>query len=307
MDWYYAIKDEKHGPVSATRLAELGRGGTLLADDLAWREGLLEWRPFHQVAGEIFSQGAETPVETAVCAHSRRVLPVAEMIPYGDQWIDPQHKDAFLQRLMESGDTATWRARHIVEQTPVGFWTRFLALSLDHLILLIPSLLCWIPHLIASSRADHAPGDEWSPAMTLTHILGLLAIYAIHATYHTWMIGGKHRATLGKQAFGAIVTRPDGGRVTHLRAFARFLALSIVNLLFFLLCVGGGTVITTTFLGSLTGSGVGAVIVMMFTFLPLTVLFSLVGLLPFCMAGLDSRKRALHDRISATVVIRKAP
>lgn len=306
MDWYYAINEEKHGPVAASQLADLSRCGTLLADDFVWREGFLEWRPFRQIADEVFGEGADGPVETAVCAHSRRALPVAEMIPYGDQWIDPDYKDNFLQQLMETGANPSWRSRLVVRQIPVGFWTRLLALVLDHLILFLPTLLCLVPFFISSNSADLGEGGEWTRPMIVSYSLGLLASFTIHGAYHIWMIGGRHRATLGKQAFGAIVTLPDGGRVTHLRALARFLAWSVVNQLFFFLCAFGGAFLTAMFLGTLAGGALGVVLLLMFTFLPLTLLFSFVGLFPFWMAGLDSRKRALHDRLCSTVVIRKA-
>ncbi len=43
--WYYLSGDQQHGPVSAGRLHQLARSGTLLPEDLVWREGMDDWLP----------------------------------------------------------------------------------------------------------------------------------------------------------------------------------------------------------------------------------------------------------------------
>src|SRR5258708_9538399 len=49
MTWFYAINDQKTGPVSDSQLDELLSSGTINRDTLVWREGMAEWQPLKAV------------------------------------------------------------------------------------------------------------------------------------------------------------------------------------------------------------------------------------------------------------------
>lgn len=96
MDWYYEKDNQQNGPVPVEDLLALLESREISRDTLVWRDGLDGWQPLH-AAGVLM---AETGEEMAVCAYSGAVRPKSEMIPYGDRWVLPEHRDAFVQSLM---------------------------------------------------------------------------------------------------------------------------------------------------------------------------------------------------------------
>ena len=44
-DWYYAINNQQHGPVSEAELRDLADRGRLGPRDLVWKDGMAEWVP----------------------------------------------------------------------------------------------------------------------------------------------------------------------------------------------------------------------------------------------------------------------
>lgn len=50
MQWYYAAGQEQKGPVSTEELLELARTGAVTASTLIWKEGMAEWKNVREVA-----------------------------------------------------------------------------------------------------------------------------------------------------------------------------------------------------------------------------------------------------------------
>lgn len=48
MTWYYAEAGQQAGPVEETVLEEMFRAGKIQADTLVWREGMADWRPYSE-------------------------------------------------------------------------------------------------------------------------------------------------------------------------------------------------------------------------------------------------------------------
>lgn len=321
MHWFYVINSEKQGPHPAARLAELGRSGSLGADDLVWREGLAEWRPFQALAGEIFAEASggdpSSPVDTAVCAHSGRALPVAELVPYGESWIDPHYKEVFVQRLMEAGDSGATRGLSAAPAY-VGFWWRALGWLVDYFVLLIPSMLCMLPYFIASFGSGFAMGTDpgatgalngWTAAIVITYALGLLGQFAVNGGYHTWMTV-KYQGTVGKMTIGAKIVTAGGDRVTTGRAFCRWLCLYWLNGIIWMvvMAVGFGIGFGILFAMGFKDPGSadsGATIAGVLAMLVFGGGGFVLGMFPYWMAGIDGEKRALHDRLCSTRVVKK--
>ncbi|MCB1089049.1 MAG: RDD family protein [Verrucomicrobiae bacterium] len=320
MNWFYAIDGARRGPVSANDLALLSRTGKLGAEDLAWRDGMPEWRPFRRVAGEVFSEASggdpASPIETAVCAHTGRALPLSELVPYGDRWIDPQHKESFVQRLMEVGDSQLARDEDS-EMVVVGFWWRFLSWIIDYMVLILPSMICMIPYFFSAFAAgvfttknqeNPNPFSGWTAAIMGAYALGVLGQMAVQGTYHTWMVK-KYQGTVGKMAIGAKIVTANGDRVTTWRAFSRWLCSYWLNGMIAGIITMIGVFIGAVILGA-TASGkgegdpsmvFGGVLAMMIFGMGGAIL----GMFPYWMAAFDPEKRALHDRICATRVVKK--
>lgn len=112
-EWFAGIGGERIGPLTADELLQRRRQGEIRDDTLVWTDGWADWRPF-AAAGLSSDQAGATPSVSGVlpalgigdgelvrCAVSGDYRPPAEMLQYGDAWVAPEHKDAFLQLLRE--------------------------------------------------------------------------------------------------------------------------------------------------------------------------------------------------------------
>lgn len=314
--WFYTDREAiQQGPIDDSTLLDLNRNGDINAKSLVWQEGLPEWTSFRAVAGNLYRDSeSDVPVEIGVCAHSGQIYPVSEMIPYGEALIGPEHKEVFVQTLMETG------AVRVEDATAkkfdyVGFWWRVLASVLDYMIKMIPSWICMIPYYVAAfSGGLSMTGDNaedifagWSVVMMICYGLGVLAILAVSIFYETWMVG-KYQGTLGKLIIGAKVVNPDGSRLTYKRAFFRWLVKKPLNYLILFLpsTLGFAAVVGGLAALDLGGDDESSAFVLAM----LTGIFVYAALLGLCagiywMAAFDSEKRTFHDRLLGTRVVRK--
>jgi hypothetical protein len=65
IEWYYARDNKQMGPVSAAELKRLASVGSLVPDDLVWREGMTAWAPARNVRG-LFDEEGPTAAAPAV-------------------------------------------------------------------------------------------------------------------------------------------------------------------------------------------------------------------------------------------------
>ncbi len=324
MEWYYSKGKQQAGPVSSAGLLALQQDGELAGNTLVWREGQGDWREFREVAGEVFGDtsgdsGEGGRVETAVCAYSGKVLPKGEMVPYGDAWVAPEHKEAFVQQLMEGGRMELGEQGEYGQQY-IGFWWRVLASLIDYFVKLIPSMICQVPYFIASfmtassgspsASEDINPLGVWTAAMVATYLLALFGQMGVSIFYETWMVG-KYQATVGKMAIGALVVNPDGSRVGYGKSFGRWAAKKMLNntILMVVVMVPVAGIALVGGVGGALSEGASAdpsafagLILLMFVGI---AVFYPLGLFPFWMCGLDKEKRTLHDRVCATRVVKK--
>lgn len=61
MQWYYAVGGQRLGPVSQAGYEQLVREGVIKPDTLVWRQGMSAWQPQSSVAGELPTGGVESP------------------------------------------------------------------------------------------------------------------------------------------------------------------------------------------------------------------------------------------------------
>ena len=317
-NWFYTdALATQQGPVEGPTLLDLNQSGEVKARSLVWREGMETWVSFSTVAAKLFeSSGNGDPVEIGVCAHSGRVYPMREMIPYGEALIGPEHKEEFLQLMMEGAAVEIPDAT-IQGTEYVGFWWRTLSSLLDYMIKMLPSGLCMVPYYVVAfaggAGAVNPDGEDFesltgfTAMMMIAYGFGLLCVLAFSIFYETWMVG-KYQATLGKIIIGAKVVNPDGSRLTYKRAFIRWLAKKPLNYLIVWIpsALGLGIMIAVITMASKDSANNAAG----FVFAMVTGLFVSVALLGLCsgvywMAAFDPEKRALHDRVSSTRVVKK--
>jgi uncharacterized RDD family membrane protein YckC len=158
---------------------------------------------------------------SAHCAECGSVFPVDDMIRHGNAYVCARCKPVFMQKLLEGAEIRTGKLRY------AGFWLRFGAILLDGIALGIVSLVVGAI-LGASVRLIAAVEPMGIIATLLVQFLSII----LAVSYETFFIG-RYGATLGKMACHIHVVAPDGGRVSYLRAFARYFAklLSSITLL----------------------------------------------------------------------------
>jgi len=134
---------------------------------------------------------------------------------FGDHWICAACKPAYVQRLRQGvGRPGTLRYG--------GFWLRGLAQFVDGLILVVPGIvLFFVAFLPLLSTIDQ--GEEAVAVVALyANLIELVGILLSLA--YTVFFWGRYGATPGKMVCGLRVVRPDGSRITYLRALARYFA-----------------------------------------------------------------------------------
>jgi uncharacterized RDD family membrane protein YckC len=147
-----------------------------------------------------------------------------------------------------------------------GFWLRFLAHLIDHVILGIvaaPLFFILVLPVILRVANDAERNQEPSPEMIIA-ILSSVFIYVVLAFVGQWLYealltSSSWQGTVGKRVLQLRVTDETGNRIGFGRATGRFFA-KILSSMFF--CVG------------------------------------------FIMVGLTDRKRGLHDMLASTLVMR---
>lgn len=197
MEVWIGRNGERHGPYQEEQVKEWLRSGQLSPDDLAWYDGLADWRPLSL----LFPQDKAAPAPS----------------PFG------------LPPLQQPAQTSS--AAYV---DYAGFWQRFGAWVIDLIILMVPSMLVTYAfggldaykHLLEQlqSGADMAVAvRDYAKATEGASVASL----AITFLYYTFFEASKLQATPGKLALRLRVTDTLGQRITLGRSAAR----NIVRLL----------------------------------------------------------------------------
>jgi uncharacterized RDD family membrane protein YckC len=255
MEWYYAVNNQRQGPVAQADFDRLVADGVVKPETLVWQQGMADWKPYSTIAATL-PPPADAGDDTAVCAVSGKRYPKREMIQYEGKWISAEHRDTFFQRLREGvanpGDG------------PVpgpfgygGFWRRVGAKFVDGIIAQAFNVV----FALAAGAMVGAPKDPQPDQMRrfiAAQAVYLSLAFAFAFSYDLFFMW-KFAATPGKMALGLKVVRADGSKLSVPRIIGRFFAHIIDGLTI----------------------GIG-----------------------YLMAAFDDEKRALHDRICDTRVIK---
>ena len=317
-DWYYAQNNEQKGPVQGQELLALEKAGLLLPNSLVWRTGLANWQPWSSVAADVRSQAGAQPSaggEVAVCAYSGQALPVSQMVKYGDHYVAAEHKDAFVESLREGGRVQAMRGSAPLQ--PIGFWWRLLGIIVDGVVLMVPNMLLMAPYMYFSIQDSMKqvrqgppanPFEQFqnaNPAIIFSYVLGMLGTFVVMMIYETWMVG-RYGGTVGKLALGFKVLKVNGEPPTYGRAFGRWAAKQLTNVIWWVPAYGA---IGLGILAQMAESRSGAndVSVALIVSIVFGLVWMVVGGFGYYMAGWTKKKQALHDKICGTLVVRKRP
>jgi hypothetical protein len=114
MEWYYALNDQRLGPVPAAEFDRLVRAGTITPQTLVWREGLAEWQPHAALApaaATVLLAGSER------CAECGQAFPQSEMLAFEKLHVCAACKPVFFQKVQEGvavGAARVWRSGKFV-------------------------------------------------------------------------------------------------------------------------------------------------------------------------------------------------
>ena len=218
--WYYADADHvRQGPVDAASLVRLRLQGSLGWDTLVWREGMVDWQPMREFAGELAQ------------ADDRAPPPAGGPAPTGDPGAAPWAAPARAERPDSpyAPPSASVSAGPSVvtggEVVHAGFWKRFAAMVIDGLVTGVASWVVQIPLLLLAGAAGAMGGDLLSTGGSLAIILLSYGVgLVVPLVYFAWMHASSSQASLGKLAVGIKVCRGSGERIGFWRAVARYLA-----------------------------------------------------------------------------------
>jgi uncharacterized RDD family membrane protein YckC len=217
MSWYYAVGQERNGPVSDEELDQLVQQGTVTNESLVWQEGMADWQPYGQVSGgEATGSGAAG----IVCAECGNQFNFEDVLRFGDQFVCAGCKPIYVQRMQEGGVVAS-------AMDYAGFWVRFAATFIDGIIQLIVIVALFFIVGDGFDISDQVPFQNTTDKVQRINIFLSIFFYVFFL--------GKFGATPGKMALGLKVVRSDGSRITYLRAFGRFWANYLSSII---LCIG---------------------------------------------------------------------
>jgi uncharacterized RDD family membrane protein YckC len=221
MQWYYANGNSRQGPVSEEEFQRLAAEGIVHADTLVWRQGMVNWAPFSQVAPNL-----PPPLIPAATSPA----PGSEGAPATAGGISPASDAPVRQSAAYAGGVIGHEHLRYA-----GFWIRFVAKLIDIAILVGFSLL--LARFFGGNSVSLALLDPNDPAMVmnfLMHELTLLLVNIVIALAYDWFFLAKYEATPGKLLFGLKVVRSDGSKLTTGRIIGRHFAEFINGLILYI-------------------------------------------------------------------------
>ena len=209
MEWYYAENSERRGPISDAEFNELIRTGRITSTTQVWRSGWENWAPLGEAGATVMAERGKAP-----CVECRQIFPTEEMVQYEGNWVCPNCKTLFFQKVKEGIEPVS-------EMKYAGFWIRFVAKFIDGIIVGVPGyvLQYGAMALFKGVTANEQP----QPIMFVGMFVGWLLSFFLQISYAVWL-NGKFGATVGKMACGLRIVTPSGGRINYGVACGRFFA-----------------------------------------------------------------------------------
>lgn len=301
MEWYYAENNQQRGPVDDAQFNLFVQQGIIRPDTLVWNATMSDWLPLSQVRPTApavpfgGTQPASNPFGTpdfgaaggdarASCSQCGSSYPLRDMIQYGTLHICADCKPAFFQRMRENGGTTFAGPMNYA-----GFWIRTGAIMIDWTIQSGVAIAILMAYVLTIGQGVLDALVQFSQTENLDLLLpyagGIAVILLILVTfsifYQVYFVG-KRGATPGKIMLKLKIVRSDGSPVSYMRAFGRMLAHGLNGI-------------------------IGSIITIICNLIPIvgTVVGYVAQYVPYYMAGWDAEKRALHDHVCDTRVIRE--
>lgn len=189
-EWYYAIDNRRHGPVTLEELCRLRSLGELQEQDLVWTDGMEQWSPAAEV-NALFP--AANPYEPPEAFHSR-----AKANP------SPNGELVYASFLMRA-------AASIIDMAIFG-----------GLCLAVCLVFGTIMAVALAPIRNQPNGEAFMALGILLLVFGVLVLLPI--AYFVLSEASSFRGTLGKALLGLQVTDLKGNPISIGQSFGRFLA-----------------------------------------------------------------------------------
>jgi uncharacterized RDD family membrane protein YckC len=286
MNWYYEDRGNRVGPLDEAAFADRVNSAAVTGATLVWTEGMANWLPLSQAAPQLATiSGAAQP-------------------SVGGYAVPPEQKDYYVQQLREGVNVQGAGFGQVVYG---GFWWRFLAYFIDSLAVgVVGFVVQMILQVVLVSAVGS--GQENGAVIVIGTVIIMLISFALNMAYFA-VFNKLYSATPGKMAVGLTVVNAELKPLTWGKAWFRAFGTVFVMPLLLLLTAG---LIVGIFagVGFLSGGGMEAFksgeppLLFMLLIGVGGFLGLLVGYWPYYMAGRDSEKRALHDRMCGTRVLK---
>jgi uncharacterized RDD family membrane protein YckC len=263
MKWYYADAGRQVGPVEDAQLDELVRSGAVRDDTLIWREGMASWQP-HSAA-----RGPMKPIPIPAAA-----VPMAQETRFCSECGRPSPA----REMVTIGAAAICaqckplymqRMREGGQAIGVrrygGFWIRFVAIIIDGIILAVVGGIIGFPIRMLLGVSAVSVAQSQDPSAVMAALPAMMGMIGVSVLINLVV----------SICYDIWFVHNKGGTIGKLA-----LGLQIINL--------DGSRLSY-------GQAVGRYFA--------KILSAIILYIGFIMAGLDSEKRALHDRICNTLVI----
>lgn len=102
MNWYYALGDQRNGPVTDTELDALIAAGTVNENTLVWKEGMANWQPLKEVRSGT-AAGESAPAGWVKCTATGRYFPPEEIVYLDGKPYSAAAKESVLQGVLQTG------------------------------------------------------------------------------------------------------------------------------------------------------------------------------------------------------------
>ena len=253
MEWYYVVDGERRGPISDEELDSLVQQGEINARTLVWKQGMPDWLALEEVRARSTAVDTSSTGPLIWCDLCGRQVGQEETLVLQGKRVCSECKPIAVERVREGIPLVTSYSLPYA-----GFWIRFAAKLIDGIIVFILLVVA-----IFVGAETMVPPDDATPMEAAEHAMLMQRIWQLvfvgmMVAFNTIFVG-TWGGTPGKLLCGLRIVRPDGTKVSYLRALGRALA---------------------------------------------EILSAMILMIGYLMAAFDSEKRALHDWIASTRVIR---
>ncbi|MBI3414167.1 MAG: RDD family protein [Verrucomicrobia bacterium] len=270
MNWYYAQANQPVGPISEARLVELATAGVVKPETLVWREGMANWQPFREAT---LTPPAATPVIPPVFGSGD---PAASAASGGEQSRCIECGQFFpASKLIRFGDCQVCAnckpnfVRRLQQGASASAAMNYAGFWIRFLAKIIDGLILGVPFAILAVALflPYLKGQNWRPER-LDFMMGVPLMLQLVFQLSYWFVAGIYN-TLFIGKFGATPGKM-ALQIRVVRADGTNLSYAHAAGRFFA-----------------------------------EILSSICCKIGYIIAAFDPEKRALHDHICSTRVVRK--